>query len=54
MDDPRLSSFSPIVKDLIIRLLKKNPKERLSSAEAKEHIWFVPPLTYLSYMKSNI
>lgn len=50
MKHPAFECFSPLVKDLISRLLKKNPKERLSCAEARHHLWLEGP--EISFSKS--
>jgi serine/threonine protein kinase len=31
--------FSPNLKDLIIKMLEKDPKKRLSLKDAQQHIW---------------
>lgn len=48
-----LRNCSALLKNLILRLLKKNPKERLNCAEAREHIWFTPPAHFINLMKSD-
>jgi calcium-dependent protein kinase len=38
-DDPKLSNVSKPAKDLLMRLLKKDPNERYSATEVLNHPW---------------
>jgi serine/threonine protein kinase len=44
--------YSPMVKDLISQLLKRNPKHRMSCEDAKRHLWFLSNLSGTSLLKS--
>lgn len=43
MKDP-WASYSPRVKDLVCKMLEKNPEERITTANAAAHLWFAEVL----------
>lgn len=48
----QFSVYDPLLRDLLCRLLKRNPKERMSCEQAKKHLWFHPHLKDIDLMKS--
>ena len=43
MRDP-WGSFSPTASDLVVKMLEKDPKQRVTAAAAASHSWFVDVL----------
>ena len=51
-ENPIFLTYSPLVKDLISNLLKKDPKERISCEQAKNNLWFFSNIEEIDIRKS--
>lgn len=46
--------YSSLMKNLLVRLLKKDRKERLTCTDAAKHVWFTPSAEETSLSQSDV